>query len=225
VEIDQGVHWITGTQGCNVYLLVNDEGCCLIDAGFLGSFGYVCAYLRYLGIHPRRLRKILLTHSHLGHASNARLLASWSGALILGATPPKIRISNSVPIVDEVIGEGSTLPEHGIEVIATPGHSPDGLAYWLPKANILVTGDLLFSHRGRLLRPTIRTGPRDQHLNTLNRLSQLPVRMVLIGHGAPILEDGQAAIMAAMKDPGQTAGLGYLRILISDIIFGARSCR
>ena len=74
------IHTI-GIQAFNRYL-VHDQGYILVDSGIPHTEGRVKRTLQELGVDPREVRLILLTHGHIDHAGSARALQEWTGAPI-----------------------------------------------------------------------------------------------------------------------------------------------
>jgi glyoxylase-like metal-dependent hydrolase (beta-lactamase superfamily II) len=83
----------------------------------------------------------------------------------------------------------------------------DERVYWIPEHRSLVFGDVLLERDGRLELPRSWIGDEnyDATAEALRPLLELPVKRVLVAHGEPVLEDGQAALAAALastKGPG-----------------------
>jgi len=72
------------------------------------------------------------------------------------------------------------LGETEIELIPSPGHSPDSICYYLADDKVLICGDVIFSQNtGRVDLPG---GSADQLKASIERLSQLDVEYLLPGH-------------------------------------------
>jgi glyoxylase-like metal-dependent hydrolase (beta-lactamase superfamily II) len=90
------------------------------------------------------------------------------------------------------LGQVQALPVPGhvelggqeIELHPADGHTQDGMAVWIPWADVLVCGDYLSPVEIPMLSPD---GSRDAYLATLERLRPLVARArwVVPGHGAP----------------------------------------
>jgi glyoxylase-like metal-dependent hydrolase (beta-lactamase superfamily II) len=90
------------------------------------------------------------------------------------------------------LGQVQALPVPGhvelggqeIELHTAEGHTPDGMALWIPWAEVLVCGDYLSPVEIPMLSPG---GSRDAYLATLERLRPLvaKARWVVPGHGSP----------------------------------------
>ena len=113
------------------------------------------------------------------------------------------------------LGEVQSLPAPGhcalgkveLELHPTPGHTADGLAVWVPWADVLVCGDYLSAAE----LPTVSAhGSVSAYTGTLERLEPLVRRSdhVVPGHGAPLARDAALAVMEE--------DLAYLEALSTD---------
>lgn len=97
---------------------------------------------------------ILLTHAHVDHISGIRDLAEDLHITKIYLNPDDLPLysnpANAIPPYYPPTGElpSTTWPlnDPGIQVIACPGHSPGGSAYYLPESNLLFSGDSLFEN-------------------------------------------------------------------------------
>jgi hypothetical protein len=94
-------------------------------------------------------------------------------------------------------GGTQEVPE-GVE----PIRALDETAYWLPEHNALVPGDRLIADAGGLrMCPQswfARTGTLDELRAALRPVLELPVELVLVSHGEPVLERGRDALAQAL---------------------------
>jgi len=87
-------------------------------------------------------------------------------------------------------GESGPLPGGGgWEWILTPGHSPGHVTVYHPQRRILITGDHVLPR----ISPNIGAdlyaeNPLADYLDSLRRLRELPVELVLPSHGAPFAD-------------------------------------
>jgi glyoxylase-like metal-dependent hydrolase (beta-lactamase superfamily II) len=81
------------------------------------------------------------------------------------------------------IGAGPSA--HELELYPTGGHTPDGVAFWLPWCNVLICGDYLSPVELPAISPD---GSPASYLETLDRLEGLvsQAEWVVPGHGGPI---------------------------------------
>ena len=98
------------------------------------------------------------------------------------------RIKSSLPNlyvhVDEVLQDNETLPFcGGIEVIATPGHTPGHTAYLLKDSKVLITGDAANISNGELTGPNPRnTFDMEQGEESFEKLKKIDADFVVCYH-------------------------------------------
>jgi len=83
------------------------------------------------------------------------------------------------------VGEGDVIEaaDRRFTVLELPGHSPDSIALFEEKTGILIAGDAIYS--GTLVDDLPGSDPLT-YVDTMRRLAELPVDMVLPGHNAPL---------------------------------------
>lgn len=91
---------------------------------------------------------------------------------------------------------GELLPQHGgIDVVATPGHTPGHVCYYVRSLELLVAGDALRVENGELQGPNPTATPDlPAAIDSLSRLVSLRVRAVVCYHGGYFDRDPQARI-------------------------------
>jgi glyoxylase-like metal-dependent hydrolase (beta-lactamase superfamily II) len=115
--------------------------------------------------------------------------------------------------VSEVLEDGQWLTSlGGLKVLHTPGHTPGSLCLYHPGRRILFCGDALFNANPLTGRAGLRlplplvTVDQAQALESVRRLSTLPVEVLCPGHGEPILsgagERVRALIASTPARPG-----------------------
>jgi glyoxylase-like metal-dependent hydrolase (beta-lactamase superfamily II) len=128
-----------------------------------------------------RIGAILLTHRHPDHAPGAERLARSAGAPVIARRPP--------PGAKQ-LSEGMTLDAAGASLtpIWTPGHTPDHVAFWLPAARALFTGDAVLGRGTSVLDPP--EGDLVAYLRSLRVMAELRPRTIYPGHGPVVLNAG-----------------------------------
>jgi glyoxylase-like metal-dependent hydrolase (beta-lactamase superfamily II) len=104
--------------------------------------------------------------------------------------------------VDEPLGEQALKDESTVgpvRVIHTPGHSPGHLAFYWPERQVLFAGDAIATYPIFAAGwPAFTLNPV-QHRASLERMAQLDVDVVAVGHGEPITE-GAAERMRSLVE-------------------------
>lgn len=184
-----------GDLQCNGYLVVGVGGeCVAIDApeGF--------AEWIQRSLPPGEcLTHLLLTHQHFDHTADAALLQRTTGCAIHAAFDCDSSLSLAehaamwgIPrleafSVERPLGKTNSVANWaGLDwrVLPLPGHSTDGMAYYLPEQGILFSGDSLFA--GSIGRTDLPGGNLDELLKQLREklFSSLPPKTrVYPGHG------------------------------------------
>jgi glyoxylase-like metal-dependent hydrolase (beta-lactamase superfamily II) len=126
------------------------------------------------------LAAILLTHDHADHAPGAKALAAATGAPVYAARPPEG--GNRVADGQRIAARDLTLI-----AVATPGHSPDHVAYFEERRRSLFTGDAVLGRGTSVIDPP--EGDLTAYLRSLRRMRELSPRVIYPGHG-PLVLDG-----------------------------------
>jgi glyoxylase-like metal-dependent hydrolase (beta-lactamase superfamily II) len=137
------------------------------------------AHLREVIQAAGRVGAILLTHDHPDHATGARTLAAMTGARVYGAK----RAEGIERLRD---GQTIRMPGVALTVVATPGHTPDHLAFFLEADGELFTGDAVLGRGTSVIDPP--EGDLAQYLRSLHRMRELAPRTIRPGHGPAVLD-------------------------------------
>jgi glyoxylase-like metal-dependent hydrolase (beta-lactamase superfamily II)/rhodanese-related sulfurtransferase len=156
------VEELNGTN-CRTYLLSSGREAALVDP----VRERIETYRQQLAQRRLELKKILETHLHADH-----LMIGRDGKAAFGVPIVQHRASPS-PLVDIHVEDGDVIPlgDDSIEVLYTPGHTPDSVCYRVPGA--VLTGDtLLIGGSGRTDFPGGDAGA--QYDAVTGRLFRLP---------------------------------------------------
>ncbi len=144
-----GPYTYTGT---GTFIIGQDRpgaGVAVIDPGPMDK-AHLAAILE--AVAGRTVSHVLVTHTHRDHAPLARPFANATGARIWAAPPP-LAETHASRVVDEaednafspdhVVTGGEWLEGDGwsLEVVPTPGHASNHLAFALAQENALFCGD------------------------------------------------------------------------------------
>ncbi len=182
----------------NSYLVWDGTGAgAVIDPGFYDGAEASALYskIEEKGITPT---VILLTHAHFDHIYGVAECASKYGIPVMMSSPDREILEadgdfavsyglkrpdtgfSTTPLEDgQIIKVGNT----DFQVIATPGHSPGGVCFYISEAKVLFTGDTLFA--GSIGRTDNLWGDYDKLIvSIMDRIMGLPGDVTVFpGHG------------------------------------------
>ncbi len=200
------------------YLLARGSAVILIDAGV--SPRRALAGLRRLGLEPRAVSHVFLTHSDRDHTGGLGLfpdaalyMSAHEQAVIDGTVPRRIlflKHRNRLSRPYTALEDGATLAAGPFRVRAiwTPGHTPGSTSY-LGDGRALFTGDLLGLRGGRV-RPSPRLICNDvaEDLRSIHKLARLVPRAEVLctGHSGCTLD--YRAAMAGYLPAEAATGAG-----------------
>ena len=194
--------YVTEFYRCNIWHVRGRDRDMLVDSGM----GVVSLREQFPLVTERSLVAVAShTHyDHIGshyefedrvvHVDEAELLAqpTREGVLaahvtddIFTALPPEpfrsteysVRSAPATRVVED--GDVIDLGDRVFTVIHTPGHSPGGIALWEEASGILFSGDLVYD--GPLIEDAYHSNI-DDYIASMERLLELPVRVVHGGH-------------------------------------------
>jgi hydroxyacylglutathione hydrolase len=182
-----------GMMDCNSYV-IKDTQSLLIDPGLTQFLPALIEEMHQDGIDPKDIDFIANTHLHGDHCWANDAFKELSGAKILMHPVQKqfgqaaaVQTSQFFGVSAVEFSEDSlmddnklSLGETEIELIPSPGHSPDSICYYIPNEKVLICGDVIFSQNtGRVDLPG---GSADQLKASIERLAQLDIEYLLPGH-------------------------------------------
>jgi glyoxylase-like metal-dependent hydrolase (beta-lactamase superfamily II) len=214
MQIIPGLHQIAG-GAANVYLIVEPQGLTLIDTGLPRFHRKIFKYMANLGFQPGQVRNVIITHADGDHygslgaikaASGGRVYASplEADAISEGTLSRPLKLSGLGKLLfdlsfslfrpkavnpDQLLEGGQSLPIFGgMQVIATPGHTPGHISLFAPAPSVLFCGDSLrATSQGRLTPSRGRnTWDQAQALDSLRAQAALNPQIVCPGHGPVI---------------------------------------
>ena len=136
---------------------------------------------------------VLVSHRHYEHSGGVKILKEATGARV-GAGRGDVQAidaqfdSGASAVDDSLQGdEVFDLGGRRIRVIATPGHTAGTVCFYLEDEGILFTGDHIMG-RGTVVIRSDEGGSMAQHIDSLRKLLDLDLKLILSGHGPGILE-------------------------------------
>jgi len=186
--------------GENMYILWDETSleAAVVDPGMMRD-GEREMVTKIITDNHLTVKHVLLTHLHIDHITGARWLADQTGADVCGSMldaqlgrelPDQIalfgiNIECDALTIDRNLADGDviTLGDEMIQVLHVPGHSPGGLAFYLPESALLISGDTIFN--GSVGRTDLWGGDMAQLLNSIReKIYTLPDETVIAsGHG------------------------------------------
>lgn len=210
----------------NVYLLEEEGGVTLFDAGIEAMTDWIAEAARRLG----GLKRIVLGHGHEDHRGAAPGLgapvlchpdevayAEAAGPtsyfrfdrlekrLFRAAYPRLLHAWDGGPVkVSDIVSEGDEVA--GFEVKHFPGHAPGQIGLWRESDRLALVSDTLYTLDPQTLPPRFG-GPRPAHpaftqdppqaRESMRKLAALEPAAVWAGHADPVTGDCQAQIERA----------------------------
>lgn len=186
--------------GENTYLIWDEESreAAIIDAG-MSNNRENAIISEFITQEKLQLKYALQTHMHFDHIWGLSYILETYGIKplchaaeesIYRDVPEmtsmfRLSMNWNLPTVERHINEGDTfqLGNTTIKVLHTPGHTPGGLSYYIPSANIIFTGDTLF--QGSIGRTDLPGGNLSEEIDSIkNKIITLPSETIIYsGHG------------------------------------------
>ncbi len=163
----------------------------LIDAG-VGNADHLDAIAAAVPTGPA---DVVVTHAHGDHASGAPAIhARWADARFSKWPWPERDTDARGAVPWQPLADGDTVltSDGPLEILHTPGHSPDHIALWHADSLTLFVGDLLVLGSTVFI-PASSGGNLADYLRSLERLRQLSPARAWPAHG-PVIEDPVALI-------------------------------
>ena len=144
-RIFDNLYWL-GTRQHSSWALQTRDGLIIIDTNFAwATEPEITEGLTKLGLNPRDIKFVVLSHAHGDHDQGVAELQKRFGAkVVMGAADWEATLqrpataAGGVPTRDIAVGpEGYklTLGDTTVQIVATPGHTPGTLSYVFPVRN------------------------------------------------------------------------------------------
>ena len=193
----------------SAYVLVRGREAVLVDTGLSDSADEIGQALETAGSGWDRVRAVVVTHAHFDHilglpavaerAARARL---YAGALDIEAAlsempswPRQLAPERRL----HAVGDGDEV--FGLQVVATPGHTPGHVAVFDTDSGLLVAGDALTNtvdgHLGGSLRDV--TYDKSAAADSVRKMAALRPQVILVGHGPPVERQAAAQLRSLAR--------------------------
>jgi len=185
-------------------------------------------------LEGRRVKHILITHTHADHSPAAKPLKEWSGAKTYAFGPhgsgndnaPKVEAGGDMEFLPDVrVQDGEIIAGEGFsfECVYTPGHTSNHMCFALKEEQALFSGDHIMGWSTTVVTPP--DGNMTQYMDSVRKLQARDDRIIYPTHGAPITEpkpflaaylahriDRENQVLAAIKDGLNTIPMMVQRI-------------
>lgn len=223
MEIRPGTYLLDSVRGANSYLSVEENGILIIDTGMPRNAERILSQIEALNKAAKDIKLIILTHSDIDHSGSAAELKRMTGAKIAihGGDAPSLsgekelkKVKGFVGVIfrlmsrfmrfqtvepDIILKDGDEID--GLRVIHTPGHTEGSICLY-KTGDILFVGDAVRADNvGNLkLAPSAMTLNVQQALESLRKISGLEFKVLLPGHGRPVLQDASAKLKNLLQN-------------------------
>lgn len=127
---------VVGNLEENCYLIIKDKSCIIVDPG--DEFHKIDETIKKLSLN---VVAVLITHAHFDHiGALEEVLNKYNVPLFYNNINNEILYENLINVNESKY----ELDKFKFEVIYTPGHRNDLVAYYFYEDNIMFTGDFLF---------------------------------------------------------------------------------
>lgn len=194
------VHLIVGDGLCSNIYVIGSEKITIIDTGIGNWMNPIFPQLNKIGAKIKDIDKIILTHAHHDHAMGV--------FLILEKVKPKVYIHfKDTQYIASRLGDYLVKVKDGdvidteqgrLEVIWTPGHTSGSMCLYQRERKLLYSGDTVFPDGG-FGRIDGESGSLNSIINSIKKLSNLDVEVMMPGHGFPVLKDSNKHISLSLK--------------------------
>lgn len=188
----------------------------MVDTGLAGKSAHKLNAIEQLGISLSTIKRIIMTHTHIDHISclhefkeeipgielwvhtlEADLIEKGDEMCVYGMDEFKSMCQAQYNLkdglfkfkVDRKLNDGDILEAGGMswEIIHIPGHSSGSIALYNKELKALIPGDVVYADYA-IGRFDLYGADPVQHMESLNRLAELEVDILLPGHNRIMTE-------------------------------------
>lgn len=216
---------MTHELDCHVYLIDGGNELALVDAGIGIATEEIIENIRCDGFDPKEVQKLLITHVHADHAGGAAKFKEYLGCDVLVSQRtakflsrgdedainltfakesgfyPKDYTFEACKVDRELIDNDMIeIGDLRLKIIDTPGHCWGHLSLYFEadKRTYLFDGDCIF-WGGRILLQNIYDCILQDYVESIKRLAELKIDVLLPGHGCFSLKNGKQHVDLAAQ--------------------------
>ena len=197
VELRPGIFQFAGQKpASHSYLILGGAKSVLIDPGLPAGTEHLRSCLGELGLEPKDVDLVVLTHEHMDHVGCAPLFSPTALVAAHALAANKIVLQDDFVMLGrafdlethsfrvDVCFEGECTLELGdyrLRILHTPGHTSGSICLYEPDHRLLFTGDTVMA--GGMMGGIFGSGNISDYIATLKRLATLRVDEFYPGHG------------------------------------------
>jgi hydroxyacylglutathione hydrolase len=193
------IYFIEGIGLCsNIFIFVEGNSISLVDTGSGVTPNTVIPQLEQLGLKIEEVARVVLTHGHIDHIGGLTEICEHSSpdVFIHENDAGNVKALGIKSIDHLKDGDEIRLGRRDLRVLHTPGHTEGSVC--LHDSELILTGDTAFPG-GYFGRTDLPSGDWRKLIDSLDRLSGLNVRVMLPGHGEPLLSEASSHLRLARK--------------------------
>lgn len=176
----------------SAYVVVRNGEAAIIDTGTAGNAGVIADVLEASGVGWDDVSHVVATHSHGDHiGSMAAVLRAADSAVGYAGAPdiPAIGIPGL-----RALGDGDQV--FGLDVIATPGHTPGHISLLDSALGVLFAGDAMNGADGGVIGANPQFTPdMATAAESIGTMATYEYDEIAFGHGEPVTADGSALVV------------------------------
>jgi metallo-beta-lactamase class B len=216
-KVFDNLYWL-GTRQHSSWALRTTDGLIIIDTNFAwATEPEIINGLTTLGLDPKQIRYVVISHAHGDHDQGAAELQKRFGAkVVMGAADWDSTLqrpataAGGVPTRDVVVpatGMKLTLGDTSIDIIPTPGHTPGTLSYVFPVKDQGRT--VMVAYSGGTLTGAFGTNAArwDEYIESQKRIAKAAAdagaTVILSNHSEYDGAYTKARLIAAKREPGE----------------------
>ena len=180
------------TDFVNSYVLVRGKEVAIVDTGLPNNGEKFGEVIKTAGLDWDAVGHVILTHYHRDHlGSMGEVLTAAPKSMVYAGAADIPQISS--PRAIKAVGDGNEV--FGLQIIATPGHTPGHICVFDPVSSLLVLGDAMVNENDTLTGANPQySSDMEQANHSIKKLAALTFEKAVFGHGEPIETGASAAI-------------------------------
>jgi glyoxylase-like metal-dependent hydrolase (beta-lactamase superfamily II) len=181
------------TEFVNSYVLVRGKEIAIVDTGLPNSGAKFGEVIKTAGLGWDAVGHVILTHYHPDHiGSMGEVLEVAAKATVYAGAEDIPQIKSPRTIKPAADGD----EVFGLQIIATPGHTPGHICVFDPVGLLLVVGDAMTNINNKLggSNPQYTTNMAQAN-ESVKKLAGLKFEKAVFGHGEPIEQGASDAVI------------------------------